>query len=346
MTRYRAAVVGCGRMGSTIDDEVLGESSVLLPMSHAAGYTESPHTELVAACDTDEEKLRAFSKRWGVEALFSDVSQMMSDAAPDLVSVATPTAPRCETTLQVLAGGAKAIIVEKPIAETLSDGDRMVRACADARVPLAVNCSRRWDPRYFRVLELIEQGAIGEVRAIHALCPGGLSHMGSHLLDIVCFYAESEVKWCVGHIDSHQAALADADVSGCGYLVFANGVRAFVNMVDAGATSVELDVIGDSGRIRILQNAREFELWQRREDTRRPTLVRAPFPHPQRLQAPIMCAIEDLIECIETGGEPRCTGADGRHALEVALAIRESERLGNARVDLPLADRSLVMRSK
>jgi predicted dehydrogenase len=346
MTRYRAAVVGCGRIGSTIDDEVLGDSSIPLPMSHAAGYAESPHAELIAACDPDEAQLRAFGERWGVEALYTDVASMMREARPELVSIATPTAVRCEVSLEAAAAGAKALFVEKPIAETLADADRIVEACADAGIPLAVNCSRRWDPRQAATLELIEQGAIGDVRAIYGLCPGGLSHMGSHLIDLVCYYAESSVKWCVGHIDSHEAALADADVSGCGYLVFANGVRAFIDMVDAGATSFELDIVGDTGRVRMLQNGREFELWQRREDTRRPVLVRVPFPHPQRLQGAILYAIEDLIGCIEGGGEPVCSGADGRHALEVALAVRESERLGNARIDLPLPDRSLALRSK
>ena len=58
-----------------------------------------------------------------------------------------------------------------------------------------------------------------------------------------------------------------------------------------------------------------------------------------------MRCVRDLIACIETGKEPNCSGEDGRHALEIALALRESHRRGGTRVALPLADRSLHIRS-
>ncbi len=55
--------------------------------------------------------------------------------------------------------------------------------------------------------------------------------------------------------------------------------------------------------------------------------------------------VRDLIECIETGKEPTCRGEDGVAVLELAIALRESHRQGNRRIDLPLADRSLFIRS-
>jgi hypothetical protein len=51
------------------------------------------------------------------------------------------------------------------------------------------------------------------------------------------------------------------------------------------------------------------------------------------------------LRAIESGGEPLCNGEAGRQALEIAIALRESHRRGGARVDLPLADRSLRLES-
>ena len=51
--------------------------------------------------------------------------------------------------------------------------------------------------------------------------------------------------------------------------------------------------------------------------------------------------IDDLVQAVETGASPRCSAEDGRKALEIAIALRESHRQGGRRVDLPLADRSL-----
>ena len=54
--------------------------------------------------------------------------------------------------------------------------------------------------------------------------------------------------------------------------------------------------------------------------------------------------VEDIVRVLEEGGDLTITsGDDLRHALELAVALRESHRQGGTRVSLPLADRSLVM---
>ena len=75
------------------------------------------------------------------------------------------------------------------------------------------------------------------------------------------------------------------------------------------------------------------------------TPVRHIFPRPQRIWSAGAGQVRDAITCIETGKTPNCSGDMGRHLLELAIAIRESHRQGNVRVDLPLADRSLYIRS-
>ena len=54
-------------------------------------------------------------------------------------------------------------------------------------------------------------------------------------------------------------------------------------------------------------------------------------------------AIEGVCRSVEAGEELICPGEFGREALEIAIALRESHRRGNVRVDLPLEDRSLRM---
>ena len=54
--QYRVCIIGCGRMGGTIDEEVKGGRHPALPYSHAAGYTAYERTTIVAASDVVEEK--------------------------------------------------------------------------------------------------------------------------------------------------------------------------------------------------------------------------------------------------------------------------------------------------
>jgi len=124
-----------------------------------------------------------------------------------------------------------------------------------------------------------------------------------------------------------------------------NGVRAFVRSWPNGASDLEYEVSGETGRFRSFAGAREIEWTQVDMTGPRSVTIRRPFPYPQRIQSPGVRVVLDLVQCLETGKEPNCTGEDARAALEIAIALRESHRQGGRRIDLPLADRSLLMHS-
>ena len=73
--------------------------------------------------------------------------------------------------------------------------------------------------------------------------------------------------------------------------------------------------------------------------------AKKPFPWPTRMPGMGITIIEDLVNAIDTGQPPRCSGGDGLKALEIALALRESHRRGGTKIALPLADRTLGIQS-
>ena len=93
---YRAAVVGCGRMGSTIDDEHIGMPHYPWPWAHAPAIIEARGVELCAAADVDRGQLEEFQRRWGIDALYTDYRQMVADQQPDLVAVTTRPEARAD----------------------------------------------------------------------------------------------------------------------------------------------------------------------------------------------------------------------------------------------------------
>src|SRR3712207_1793702 len=111
-----------------------------------------------------------------------------------------------------------------------------------------------------------------------------------------------------------------------------------------GGASWEFEVIGSQGRIRAVADAQRIEFWKNVEPTlegRRREPAQHNFPLPWFGESPNVRTLRDLLVCIETGKQPNCSGEEGRHVLEIAIAMRESHRRGGQRVDLPLADRSL-----
>ena len=77
MKTYRVAIVGLGRMASTIDAEVVDYPAITLPYSIAASCQASEKLQLIAGADIVAEKREAFGKRWGISALYEDYLEMI-----------------------------------------------------------------------------------------------------------------------------------------------------------------------------------------------------------------------------------------------------------------------------
>jgi predicted dehydrogenase len=359
--RYKAALIGLGRIADTIDDEVVG-SGWLHPFSHMGSYAQIPEVQVVGASDLYAEQRQTFGQRWGIpqEHLYDSYEELLERERPDIVSVCTSAAPRARIVLDVARlvregrTAVRAIWAEKPLAITLADADAMVAACREAGIVLVTNAMRASDVYYRRARALIDAGELGRMLQVTGYGAGNLSHMGVHLIGAMCVLAGGpapggqRVQWVAGEVDPAKAS-ADDDLPGNGYLAFENGARGFVRMLPSGAATWNIDAIGETGAVHI-RNANEgyeFELWRMGQAVSgaADTPVRHVFPRPQKLWSAGVGQVKDIIACLETGKEPNCSGDMGRHLLEIAVAVRESHRRGNARVDLPLADRSLGIRS-
>ena len=355
---YRAALIGLGRIADTIDNETVG-SGWLEPFSHMGSYMDVPEVQVVGAADTYAEQREAFGQRWGMseDLLYESYQEMLERSQPDIVSVCTSVLPRAKITLDIVrmvkAGrtSVRCIWVEKPIAVSLEDADAMVEACREAGIIMIVNAMRASDVYYRRARSLIDEGVLGKMLQVTGHGSGPLSHMGVHWLGAMCVLAggSERVSWLVGEVEEDQKGAGDGDLPGNAYLAFENGARGFCRMMHSGASTWTIDAIGEKGTIHIRNgnNGYEFELWRMEElvDGARPTPARHIFPRPQRIWSAGVGQVKDALECLETGKTPNCSGDMGRHLLELAIAIRESHRRGNVRVDLPLADRSLGITS-
>ena len=81
--KYKAALIGLGRIASTIDDEASTQN--LLPISHMGSYLEVPEVEVMAAADTYAEQRQAFGRRWDFLNLYTDYREMLENEQPDIV---------------------------------------------------------------------------------------------------------------------------------------------------------------------------------------------------------------------------------------------------------------------
>ena len=152
--KYKAAIVGCGRIASLFAADQKRKGIV----THAQAYLNEPRTELVAACDLDRGRLEDFGKRWKVRSLYTDFSMMLRREKPDLLSVCTWGPTHAALVEQAVKDGVRGIICEKPISDTPKAAEKMIRLCRRKKVPLLDNHTRRFMAPYHPIRGMIAPG--------------------------------------------------------------------------------------------------------------------------------------------------------------------------------------------
>jgi len=154
VTPLRVAVVGCGDIAAVHLDAILD----------AAG------AELVGVCDVDEERRAAAAAR-GNCAGFPDLTAMLDGlldtGAPDVVHVCTPHHRHADLAAQCLARGVS-VLVEKPVAHTVADGERLAAVAEDSSAVLGVCFQNRYNDTARKLRELLDGGDLGRILGARA----------------------------------------------------------------------------------------------------------------------------------------------------------------------------------
>jgi len=134
---------------------------------HAEKFREIKGCKLVAACDVDADRAKAFAEVHGIPASFSSTEALLSWAEFDAVTVVTPDAWHAPISLACLKAG-KHVLCEKPLAVNYPDAKKMVAAARRAGVVNMVNFSYRGWPCIQATARAIRNGEIGELRHVEA----------------------------------------------------------------------------------------------------------------------------------------------------------------------------------
>ena len=342
---YRAGIVGCGRIGCAFDDDPRrGYVS-----THAGAYVRTPGVELVALADIDEGKLSRYGDKFGVPGRYTDYLEMLKREQLDIISVCTWNNTHLDIVRAAVEHGVKAVFCEKPIADSLSAADEMIRLCAERNVLLMIDHQRRFDPFHQQIAAFIQGGGLGRVQQVTCYYTAGVANTGSHLFDLLRFYL-GEVMWVQGRY-SRNASPNPQDSNIDAWIGFADGLVAVIQACDVRAYLIfEVSLLGTKGRLRVTSSGFNIEFEEVR-DSERFAGYRELFPTspPVSAEGPhefMLFGVAHLLECLKTGQKPICSGEDGRAALEIICALRESADADGKRIELPLARSSITIESR
>ena len=315
------AVVGVGYMGAI----------------HARTYAAEPRAHLVGVYDARADTARSVAAEVGAAA-FASLDELLHRPEVEAVSICTPDADHVEPTLAALAAG-KHVLLEKPIATTMADADRIVAAAETAAGQLMVAQIVRFDPRYVRVKRMLDDGALGDPISLHArriTSSASQENLRGPACRCNCSWASTTTTPSAGltgrefvqvHTEARSGMLAAK-----GYAV--EDVAFTVGRLEGGAVAcvesgwvlppeiprggdIKLEVIGTGGTARVDLVEQGLAVCLTGERYERPSFGHA-----------IGEEIADFLDGIAAGRQPSVTADDGRASLQVALAAIRSSELG------------------
>lgn len=344
MKTYRVAIVGLGRMGSTIDEEVVGYPSIALPYSVAASCMASERLELAAGSDLVAEKRNAFGEKWGVAALYEDYLEMIEVERPDMVAVCTKGVLHAEMGVAVAQAGVPMLYLEKAMACSMAEADAVRDACREHGTVFNTGVLRRFDNRYHAARALIAHGEIGKVSVVVHFARSNLLHGHVHSMDTLSYLlGDPKIARVRGELHPQDLAIEnnhlDDDPVSRYHLEFEDGVEAWT--IPAGHW--EFEVVGSDGAIRSRNNGAGWELRKMGAQRGRHRFVEvAGFPEVEPRSAVVAC-LEDLVAAHESG-EPSLGNVEvTHHVTEACFAVAESHRRNGARVAPSEVDRDLYI---
>jgi UDP-N-acetylglucosamine 3-dehydrogenase len=319
----RAAVIGVGSMG----------------WNHARIYNELEGVNLVAVADLDAEVAKRAAHIYGVRD-YTDCQKMLRHEELDIVSIAVPTQTHHETALAALQQGCH-ILVEKPIASTIEEGQEMVALAVSRGLKLAVGHIERFNPAIVELKRRLKRGEAGQVFQIHArrLGPfparvrdvGVVIDLATHDLDIMRYLLDSEVKRIYAETE-HKIHTEHEDLLS-GLLRFESGVIGLLSINWLTPTKIrELVVTGERGMFLVNYLTQDLYFYENdHADSQWGSLgllrgvsegnmVRLKIEK----REPLRIEIEAFIKAVFEDGEVAVRGEDGLTALALAQRLVES----------------------
>ncbi len=337
MTPLNFALVGCGRIAKR-HSELLGNKQIA-------------NAQLSAVCDVRRERARAIGQQFSVPH-YTDMHEMMRAARVDVAVVLTESGLHAANVLE-LAQYRKHIVVEKPMALTLLDADRMIAACDEAGIHLFVVKQNRFNVPVVKLREALEAGRFGKLvlgtvrvrwcrpqsyydtdawRGTWAMDGGVLTNQASHHVDLL--------EWMMGDVDSVYAVSAtrlveiETEDTAVVTLQFRNGALGIIEATTAARPKDlegSISVLGENGTVEIAGFAvNEMRTWnfsspqQGDEDVLSKYSVNPPNVYGYGHQA----YYEHVVDALLNEGRKLVDGLQGRRSLELITAIYESIETG------------------
>jgi predicted dehydrogenase len=332
--RVNFALVGCGRVAPR----------------HAESLRDIPGARLLAVVDVHQSRALRFAHDYGAEP-YNDYCRILEREDVDVVDICTPSGLHADMAIQAMRAG-KHVLVEKPMALSLADADRMIAAAASAGVKLCVVLQNRYNPPMRDLRRVVDEGRLGRLllgnatvrwyrpqeyyedgwHGTWAMDGGALMNQSIHHIDAL--------QWLLGEPESvtaYTATLAhrmEAEDAGVAVIRFQGGALGVVE----GSTITypenlegSVAIFGERGSAKVggtALNRKVFWKIENELEHERELLTREQVDPPSVYGQSHRAVIADMVAAVRDDRPPKTHGEEARKSVALVLAMYESARTG------------------
>lgn len=301
MKKLRVGVIGAGAMGQ----------------NHIRNYAQMERVQLVGIADPDPQKAE-LAKQYGVE-FYTDYKELLKKDL-DAVSIVVPTTLHAKVALDAIRSGIN-ILVEKPIADTVENAEKIISEAKSRNVKLMVGHIERFNPAVKELKRIADKGVLGDIVAISAKRVGPhnprirdvgvIVDLGIHDIDVMSYIYGEKVSKVYATAGAANHPKEDHAVI---ILKFKNGHSGVIETNWLTPHKVrELTVVGTKAIAHVDYIKSELIVYGNGHEN-----IEVEKKEPLRIE------LEHFLDCVEKGEEPMVNGEPSLHALKVALAAVKS----------------------
>lgn len=343
------ALIGCGRISG----------------NHITAAIEN-ELDIKAVCDIIEEKAFDLIDRFSLDEDFctkgyTDYKKMIDENNLDLIAIATDSGRHAEIAVYCIEHNIN-VIIEKPIAMSIADADRIIEAMEKHGVKVCANHQNRFNIAVQHLKNAIDEGRMGKLshgavavrwsrgekyyaqddwRGTWSRDGGALMNQCIHGIDLLRWLLGDEVQEVYGAARRQFHDYIEAEDVGVAVIKFKNNVIATIEgTVNAYRDDMEetIYVFGEKGNVKLGGlSANEIDIWQFEDEGENTNgegfkeITKNVYGNGHE------SLYRDMIEAITEDREPYVDVYAGKRALEIILAIYKSQKTGLP-VKLPLDD--------
>lgn len=327
MKKLKHAVLGLGWFGE----------------KHCEALAAIPNVEIAAVCTRNPERLAEVAGKFGVKKTYTNFHEMLADPEIESVSITTMWDQHAEPAVAALEAG-KHVFLEKPMASTVEDCDRIVAAAAKASSSFMTGHICRFNPRYAAAKQEIAAGKIGKIISMYArrnlpawVGATVLNKIGPiigdcvHDTDLMFWFSGSRAVTAYAQtVKVHEHVHPDL-----GQVMYRleNGASCILESVWClpNTTPFQIDerleIVGTEGSISIHDTHPNLMIVDK-DGARCPDTTYWPMIHGQ-LRGALRDELAYFTQCVLNGERPTViTPEESREAVRACLAAEESARTG------------------